>query len=367
MPWTEEVELGQHLRNFREKLTKHSDEYKLGKVVICSNEDEFVPPSIQRAEGGQILHHRLDWLICDVKKERLGKNRFRHPAGKDLNSQDFDNEITNPYGVGEACQDWREFKCGEEVYYVGSFSGYREGKISPVHGQFKHENGVSQEWYIVPSETVVENDVQGDSGAWVLSKIDHKVLGLLWGYSSNTLLFTPIHEIFRQISVKMNNAHVQVAPLDPDTATQPTSAIPISRSAKRPRVRSLFGNKAPIGFKAVLTKPGTEVAKPHPPPIIQGAIGAVEDSSEAERIFKGDGTPSRSCSPTPSLASSISSAADSPSPCLRPLQLQRDLCGDVVNPLEKLDIRATSPQGDFDPIFNDGRSRILQAELLAAA
>jgi hypothetical protein len=217
-----EFALINQLKGFQKHLCKPRKDYNFGKVVDHSNEIDYVRPDHVRGGCDNITRHRMDWAIYEIEKERIGKNRFAHPVGIVPSPRDIQNEITNPYGMGEACQEWREFCVGENVYYVGNRSGYREGTIDETYTVIIHEGEVSQEWFIKPSTLVRdEEEVQGDSGAWVLGKEDNKLLGIIWGYSDQKIVFTPIGEVFNEISRKRPGDYVQVAPIDPGSPTRP--------------------------------------------------------------------------------------------------------------------------------------------------
>jgi hypothetical protein len=321
--YPEYATLAKQLRTFQEQLSKPPDHYKLGKVFDHSDESDFVRP-IQRQGGEKILRHRMDWALYDVNKERLGKNRFSHPVGTEVCPEHIENEITNPWGTGEPCEDRREFRRGEAVYYVGSHSGYREGIIDESYALICHpQGGVSQEWCIVPKTVVDENEVQGDSGAWVLAKEDNFLLGLLWGYADGKILFTPIAEIFHHIINKRGPVDIQVAPLNPNNARRPHYSTEISRN-KQKRARPLRRSFFPIKPKDML-------------PIRL----SVEIPMDSESSF-GSSTPSisRPPSPTPSLTSSVSSISELSSPSIEPLKLPSWMTNDLVDPFGKLDLKA---------------------------
>lgn len=326
-----EFALMNQLKGFLKHLCKPRKDYNFGNVVDHSNEIDYVRPDHVRGGCDNITRHRMDWAIYEVDKERMGKNKFAHPIGIVPSPRHIQNEITNPYGTGEACQEWREFRVGENVYYVGNRSGYREGTIDETYIVIKHEEEVSQEWFINPSTLVRdEGEVQGDSGAWVLGKEDNKLLGLIWGYCDQKIVFTPIREVFNEISRKRSGDYVQVAPLDPGSAIRPRICSSISgtkRNRYRPK-KSLFSALLPI----------------------QPSIEIPTDSKSPTRPSTPDHALSRSPSPTPSLMSSSSSLSESPSPSIRPIKLRSSGPYDLSDPFEKLDLAS--------------RPRLMQANLL---
>ncbi|KAL9082868.1 MAG: hypothetical protein Q9165_008753 [Trypethelium subeluteriae] len=205
-----------HYRRWREDLSRDRNDYKLGKLVESSAENAHAAPFYPRRNADNVKLHCMDWAIFEVDAERLGKNRFRYPRGIEPNCQHFDSEAGSVEGIGESCEASREFRPGEMVYYVGSNSGYREGTIHSEPILCVDRNGAkTHEWSIIPSgqDDVEVDDVQGDSGAWIVAKSDDHLLGLLWGFNGRLLFFTPIQEIFKHISSMMDGAHVKVAPL----------------------------------------------------------------------------------------------------------------------------------------------------------
>ena len=361
-----------HIKKFQAHLSKPKDYYELGKVIEHSAENNLVSPLSNRGGCNTIKKHKMDWAIYEIKKEREGKNRFRHPVGKDVKvlMKDIDNEITNPYGTGKACEGWREFEVGEAVYYVGSCSGYREGVINPTFGRFEYSGEESQEWFIMPSIPVEsEEEVQGDSGAWIISKQDHKLFGLLWAYAAGTIIFTPIREIFDQISREKGGASVQVAPLNPSRAPQQNVLISISRTrGKKPGLKRSFfpPNIRPLSLikldGEIPVYPATPFVPLTPDRSATRPFSPTPSLTSSESSTK-DRSASRSSSPTPSLVSSVSSASEPPSPSIRPS------IGNYAMPLvsyEKLDLPFRSNIIPFSPVLDpsDYPTQIMSEDLV---
>jgi hypothetical protein len=161
------------------------------------------PSSNPRLAG--VLHH-MDWSVSEITaKHRKGKNFHRHGRVAKPGTADLAQEVMKPEGSGDPCAMIGDMAGGEGVFYVGTTSGLREGCINPALIQYGDEYGVSHEWsMVVPHcEALKDSDFQGDSGAWIISN-DNKLLGLLWGWDNGNLLFTPIQDVFADITQKMN-------------------------------------------------------------------------------------------------------------------------------------------------------------------
>jgi len=198
----EEVE---QYRRFQGELND-KDDFALG---VIRHRCGGVMPS-RRLSADPRLHgvyHRMDWSISEVTaKHRQGKNLFRHGRVAQPGVEDFENEVMSPEGCGVPCTTIGDASLGERVYYVGTTSGLREGVINPALIQWRDENGdISHEWSIVVPrcELLKDSDFKGDSGAWIINN-DNVLLGLLWGWDNGSILFTPIKDVFADITQKMN-------------------------------------------------------------------------------------------------------------------------------------------------------------------
>ncbi|KAF2183093.1 hypothetical protein K469DRAFT_213326 [Zopfia rhizophila CBS 207.26] len=324
--FTEELRglLEQYTR-FRQDLDKKHEQFELGKLVQRSGLDTFRAPTVSRDGGDTVISHRMDWAVFLVDEQRQGMNKYRHPIGSGPGLQDFKDEITNPEGAGAPCEGAREFRGTEIVHYIGNFSGYREGTINaePVVVIDEHGKRTSQEWAIVPSGSqIIEDDVRGDSGAWVLGS-DGKLLGLLWGYDNHLLLVTPIREVFADISRAMNDAIVDVAPLSKKLVSQGISWIS--------RKQSLMKTKRAFGFRNVI--PRRPLSLTNESTAIPKLLSQVQEEKSSSGIeSQASTTPEssslRSPSPVPSLTSSVTSLPDVASPELRPLDSPPQVLGD---------------------------------------
>ncbi|KAF2228832.1 hypothetical protein EV356DRAFT_537742 [Viridothelium virens] len=338
----DQLVLVSHYKRWREDLNREREDFKLGKLVKSSAEDAYAAPFYPRMNDGNVKLHCMDWAIFEVDKERLGKNRFRYPKGIEPNCQHFEREAGSPEGIGESCEASREFRPGEMVYYVGSNSGYREGTINQLPISCKQQDGTeTHEWSIIPcgQDDVEVDDVQGDSGAWIIAKSDDHLLGLLWAFNGRLIFFTPIREVFKQIGLKMDDAHVQVAPL----GSKPAAPLVLTRVSgnqrrlrtKRRALRNGGCAKRPFGEEQAR-------AKTKHYPTIGGGIWSSNESTAVPRTTMFRRAMSRSPSPVPSLTSSDASLSDSqpsnpPSPGIRSYGLPPAACN-LAGKLEKLNI-----------------------------
>ncbi|KAI9685897.1 MAG: hypothetical protein M1822_004175 [Bathelium mastoideum] len=222
----DQLEFRTHWNRWRNELDKGGADFRLGQLEQSSGGLTLHPPSYSRKNDLVIKQHCFDWAIFQVEGPRLGKNRYRYPLGKEveLNCQHFEEEARNPEGIGQFCESSREFRLGEAVYYAGSSkNNYIEGKIHefPILCRDSQDKEY-HEWGIIPDERMSADYFKGDSGALVVAKSDNHILGLLWAYSGDFLLFTPINEVFKQISMSMGNVHVEIARSDRSRALPPT-------------------------------------------------------------------------------------------------------------------------------------------------
>ncbi|KAI9662570.1 MAG: hypothetical protein M1821_008737 [Bathelium mastoideum] len=284
---------------WRKDLDKRNEDFRLGQLEQSSGGRTLHPPSVSRKNGRDVKQHYFDWAIFRVDDARLGKNRYRYPnlpEGQGLSFQHFEEEAQSSEGIGDLCESSREFTPGETVYYVGSKSGYREGKINELPIFCKDdEDREFQEWGIIPdvqgSYRLREDDVKGDSGAWIVAKSDNHILGLLSAQWGEYLLFTPINEVFQQISKRMGDVRVEIA--RSNTSPAPSSNVTtisgrldccsILYSEREPKQYTVLNNK-------VCLPPGT---------------------ATVTKISKNIHSLSRSPSPVPSLISSDASLSDS--------------------------------------------------------
>ncbi|KAL9080428.1 MAG: hypothetical protein Q9157_000813 [Trypethelium eluteriae] len=338
----DQLSLVNHYERWREDLNRRKEDFKLGKLVRSSAEDAHATPFYPRMNDGNVKLHRMDWAIFEVDEERLGKNRFRYPKGIELSHQHFEREANSPEGIGESCEASREFQPGEMVYYIGSNSGYREGMINqfPISST-QHDGTKTHEWSIIPcgQDDIEVDDVQGDSGAWIIGKSDDHLLGLLWAFNGRLIFFTPIREVFKQIGLKMDDAHVEVAP--PGSA--PSAPLLLTRvSGNKRRLRTKRRVLRNGGYAKRPSSEEQALAKPNHYITVGGGTWSSNEPTAVPRTTTFRRSMSRSPSPVPSLTSSEASLSDSqpsnpPSPGIRSYSLPLAACN-LASKLEKLDI-----------------------------
>jgi hypothetical protein len=201
LDFNEELE---HYKRFERELNDGDEGFALAKIRYrCGGAMAPLRLSVNPDLDG--LSHHMDWSLSEITaKHRVGKNVHRYGRVASPSLDDLDKELVSFTGCGIPCETIGEVTGGEAAYYVGTTSGLREGFINPALIQYGDEYGVSHEWsMVVPHcEALKDSDFQGDSGAWIISN-DNKLLGLLWGWDNGNLLFTPIQDVFADITQKM--------------------------------------------------------------------------------------------------------------------------------------------------------------------
>jgi len=96
---------------------------------------------------------------------------------------------------------------------------------------------------IVPRCNALRNsDFQGDSGSWIIST-DNKLLGLLWGWDNGSLLFTPIQDVFADITQKIRCHQIKLPEYtsDPKSGHSPALLCRTSFCTTRESTPELIG------------------------------------------------------------------------------------------------------------------------------
>ena len=300
-----------YYNQWREELIeKDSEDFKLGRLVESSDGYTLDAPFYRRENDSTVKSHCFDWAIFQVEQTRLGRNKFRYPRGIELDDQHFEEEAESLDGIGEICEGSREFRPNETVFYFGSKSYYREGIINQIPVRCMDSWGRAfEKWSILLQDTieVKVDDVKGDSGAWIFAKSDNHVLGLLRAFDGKQLLFTPIREVFHQISSKMGNLHVEVLHLDRPRAPLPV-ATPISGRKGTRTARTASEDR--VCSKRLLDEEEAR-AEQHQHALLEVGIRSPNEKATVTGTSTPDQSLSRSPSPVPSLTSSEASFSDS--------------------------------------------------------
>jgi hypothetical protein len=320
---------------FLRDLSRKPDEFYLGKI-----HQRCVPELREAVRAYKLpspnheniqMYHRMDWSIFSVKRARAGQNRHRHKFCTESGTVDFLSENLYPLGAGSLCQQTCEVEPGIAVYYVGQSSGRQSGKISAGPVSVTCGGKRSLEWaMVVPEDEQQEGEIYcGDSGAWIIRESDNALVGLLWGWINGQLIFTPINDVFADITETLNATEICLPKLStaPDPSTLNICRVK-SQTTRKPRS---YSSTTPL--RSSFAIPNYET--PRPGPI---SISSLIDPNGVPKKKAGSMTPKtdtnmdRSPSPAPSLSSSVSSSQKtmSRSPSLVELQPQPDCNLDKV-------------------------------------
>ncbi|KAF1994720.1 hypothetical protein P154DRAFT_581574 [Amniculicola lignicola CBS 123094] len=192
---------GQELIEYQ-RIEREAEAGEIGFATLQVQNDQPLRLSTTPHPIQGFVHHRMDWSLSAVDGSRQGQNRHRHPRKFEPSVEDLSLEKVNKHGTGVICTKHEDVEGGEDVFYVGTTSGLREGKVNKALVAYVNERGQqSQECsIIVPGcENSKDSDFQGDSGAWIMRQ-DNSLIGLLWGWVNGNLLFTPIVDVFADIT-----------------------------------------------------------------------------------------------------------------------------------------------------------------------
>jgi len=284
---TREFLLGQIHRRCVPRLRKATDLYVLGRK------------SIQ-------MSHRMDWSIFTARYDRVGENRHRHKFCTG-GAVDLPSENMNPLGAGILCQETCEVEPNALVHYVGQGSGRQSGQISPAPVLVTCKGVSSWEWaMLLPGDKQQTGEIYyGDSGAWIIRDSDNALVGLLWGWINDNLIFTPIKDVFADIRETLNATEVCLP--KPSTPTYPHVVGAGADATQICRVKEQ-GCRNPLSLPLL---PLSNIQLPRAEPI---SISSLVNSNEELTKDPGSGTlamdndKDRTPSPVPSLSSSLSSS-----------------------------------------------------------
>ena len=197
-----------YVQGFEKKLkSRLNDEayLTLGSVVHQNRTHSRI------ASGNTDIRHRMDWALFSVS-DRAGRNRICYKIDPDEGVTDFFSEGCEEWGAGELCQRTCNVEPNEKVYYVGQTSGLQTAEVNPAPILVSRscDEEPTLEWALtVPErEQKEDNKYAGDSGAGIMRVSDNSLLGLLWGYENNQLIFTPINDVFADIKEQTGAANV---------------------------------------------------------------------------------------------------------------------------------------------------------------
>ena len=281
----------------------HSDrDYTLGNVFRRS-EPHTGPPSgsgsLRSASVFTTDELIMDWALCNVTHDRLGENRHRYRHDQDPgHSESSSQEDT---GAGDLCTETGDLKCDTKVHYVGRKSGKRFGTINGTRTLVTQERKSTYEWSIFnDGEKLKKEDVEGDSGAWVLDS-QNRLVAQLYGFCGGLLLCTPIKKIFTDIKVTLGATTISLPPERPND--QPFHRICEVQPDKPKKVNNRL-NLDTLPKPSYLPADTDPLAKPAPVRTkVQQRLGTSRNIELSSTIR----TPT---SPVPSLVHSMSSSPE---------------------------------------------------------
>ena len=202
----------QELRMLQLELDRDEQDFDLGPVYTYKPEPRFssTSPRLWQPERAKTyVLHRMDWALCRVYPDRKGENRHRYRGEHDpVTNEDYWSDGAG-LGDGDVCQHTCDPEPNMRVYYVGRKSGLQCGEIEAAPMLIKRDGVNYHEWSVKDDRSSLdEHAVEGDSGAFLMSELSHRIVGLLYGLNQGRLIFTPIREVFADIESKFPHSRV---------------------------------------------------------------------------------------------------------------------------------------------------------------
>ena len=211
----------EYAQKLAEELSRRKDENHivLASVVHRNKSDSRIPIGKTAALWSELgytdtnVRHRMDWALFNVS-ERRGINRIRYRIDPNEGTVDFFSGDIEKWGASESCQKTCNVEANAKVYYVGQTSGLQLAEINAAPVQVSRNGIVTLEWALTVSEEEQKDNKKyaGDSGAGIMRISDNSLVGQLWGYQDNQLLFTPINDVFADIKEQTGAANVDLPP-----------------------------------------------------------------------------------------------------------------------------------------------------------
>lgn len=235
------------VRSLLGQVTRQHREYAVGTVKKLSLEvkNASISRSLANVLGmgdeSIMVDHQMDWALIKTNGHiaQNGDNRHKYRSNQDaIDDGLYVDENDHTYQPGDFVYETCDAEVGYTVYYVGQKSKHRSGRVSlPI------QNGSSGTlaWGIVGSDgaEILEEDVEGDSGAWVIRKEGNKLMGQVHSYSQGQVLFTPIDVIFADLA-QVCNSEVSLPPCPPGLGQIPSTitARPLCSGRQTPPARA---------------------------------------------------------------------------------------------------------------------------------
>lgn len=270
------------VRSLLDQVTRPHREYAVGTVKKLSLEvrnasiSRSLAKDLGMGDEKIMVNHQMDWALIKTNSHNAqnGDNRHKYRSNQDAIDDGLyvdENDHTNQPGdvVYETCGA----ESGYTVYYVGQKSKHRGGRVNlPT---FDGSSGTLL-WGILGLDggEIPEEDVEGDSGAWVIRSEGNKLMGQVHSYGQGQVLFTPIDVIFADLEV-VCKSKVSLPPRPPSPGQIPSTiaARPLCSGRQTPPARAYQLLKPPP--VATTTPPETlttELALPEARPSESSSI-----------------------------------------------------------------------------------------------
>lgn len=178
---------------------------------------------------------RMDWAACRAIGKRNGANRHRYLYDNITHEGDYYDD-NDGQGAGSVVQNVASITGDDEVHFVGQASGRVRGRVNMSRSVVNTDGVDSFEWTLIPvGKQKKAEEYRGDSGASVVRTSDNALVGLLWGATDDTLVFTPMEDVLANIKAKVGADHVGLANRPPTRS--PESAIMLCSPESKPRPR----------------------------------------------------------------------------------------------------------------------------------
>ena len=231
------------------EVTKPIPEYIIGDVVKRKTDPRTasIPESLAEVLNRDApellncqkpeLNYHMDWALCSLRNQS-GENRHKYRSRHDAVRDNCLEESNLGIRHGELCHTICDAESGKAVYYVGQGRLHRKGMVN-LPMLVSTESCITHAWAILDSEgkSIPHSEVEGDSGAWVIRKNGHAVMGQLYAAANNgQLLFTPIKTIFDELA-ELCECEILLPPQPPMTGPAPieTSLLCAVTTEHRPR------------------------------------------------------------------------------------------------------------------------------------
>lgn len=213
------------------QVMRSRSEYAVGTVKSLSIEprDGVISSSLANDLGlpnnELIMKHKMDWALIRTNSHTAhnGENRHKYRSNEDAIQDDLyvdeDGHTNQPREVVyETCSP----RSAETVYYVGQRSKHRSGRVS---APILDGHSRTYAWGILglDGHGIPEEDVKGDSGAWVIRKEDNKLMGQVHSHAQGQVLFTPIDMIFAELK-EICESDVSLPPRPPGSDNIPSTS-----------------------------------------------------------------------------------------------------------------------------------------------